>query len=43
MKSDEYTSIGGLRSTFQTTHWTAIERIRSDDDIVKGTIDYLHI
>lgn len=33
MKSDEYTSIGGTRGSFQTTHWTAIERIRSDDDI----------
>ena len=33
MKSDEYTSIGGTRSTFQTTHWTAIEQIGSNDDI----------
>jgi len=32
MKSDEYTSIGGTRGTFQTTHWTAIEKIGSDDD-----------
>ncbi len=38
MKSDEYTSIGGSRSTFQTTHWTAIERIRSDDDIRNGAL-----
>lgn len=33
MKSDEYTSIGGTRRTFQTTHWTAIEKIGSNDDI----------
>jgi len=33
MKSDQYTSIGEARGSFQTTHWTAIEKIRSDDDI----------
>lgn len=32
MKSDENTSIGGTKGTFQTTHWTAIEKIGSDDD-----------
>lgn len=32
MKSDEYTSIGGERRSFQTTHWTAIETIGSNDD-----------
>lgn len=33
MKSDQYTSIGEARGSFQTTHWTAIEKRRSDDDI----------
>jgi RNA polymerase sigma-70 factor (ECF subfamily) len=32
MKSDEYTSLGGTRRTFQTTHWTAIEKLGSADD-----------
>jgi RNA polymerase sigma-70 factor (ECF subfamily) len=34
MKSDDhdYTSIGGTRRAFQTTCWTAIEKIGSDDD-----------
>lgn len=32
MKSNEYTSIGGKRRSFQTTHWTAIEAIGSNDD-----------
>ena len=30
MKPDEYTSIGGNQSNFQTTHWTAIEAVGSD-------------
>jgi RNA polymerase sigma-70 factor (ECF subfamily) len=38
MKSDEYTSIGGTRRTFQTTHWTAIEKIGSNDDICSKAI-----
>jgi len=33
MKSDEYTSMGGTGGSFQTTHWTAIERIGLNDDI----------
>lgn len=32
MRYDEQTSIGGTRKTFQTTHWTAIEKIKSGDD-----------
>lgn len=33
MKSDKYTSMGGALGSFQATHWTAIERIGSGDDI----------
>ena len=33
MKSNGYTSIGGKTRSFQTTHWTAIEAIESNDDI----------
>ena len=33
MRSDEHTSIGQTRESFQTTHWTAIETIGSNDDI----------
>jgi len=33
MKSDGYTSMGGAGRTFQTTHWTAIEKVGSNDDI----------
>jgi DNA-directed RNA polymerase specialized sigma24 family protein len=33
MKSDGYTSMGGPGRTFQTTHWTAIERVGSRDDV----------
>ena len=33
MKSDEYTSIGQTRESFQTTHWTAIEAIGSNGKI----------
>ncbi|MFB0553674.1 MAG: RNA polymerase sigma factor [Phycisphaerae bacterium] len=33
MKSDEYTSMGGTGGSFQNTHWSAIERIGTDDDI----------
>jgi hypothetical protein len=33
MKSDGNTSMGGTRGSFQTTHWSVIERIGSDDDI----------
>jgi RNA polymerase sigma-70 factor (ECF subfamily) len=33
MKSDGYTSIGETRGSFQTTHWTAIEQIRSNEDM----------
>ena len=38
MKSDEYTSIGQTRGSFQTTHWTAIEAIESNDDIASRTL-----
>ncbi len=30
MGREEYTSIGGDERRFQTTHWTAIEGVRSD-------------
>lgn len=33
MKSDEYTSIGGEVRNFQTTHWTLIEKVGSNDGI----------
>jgi len=33
MRSDKYTSIGEATRSFQTTHWTAIETIGSDDSI----------
>ena len=33
MKSDGYTSIGEARGSFQTTHWTAIEQIISNEDM----------
>ena len=33
MKSDGYTSMGGAGRVFQTTHWTAIEKVGSNDDI----------
>ncbi|MHC4543937.1 MAG: RNA polymerase sigma factor [Planctomycetota bacterium] len=32
MSFEEQTSIGGTGKTFQTTHWTAIEKIKSGDD-----------
>jgi RNA polymerase sigma-70 factor (ECF subfamily) len=32
MKPYEQTSMGGTRGSFQTTHWTAIEEIGSNDD-----------
>jgi RNA polymerase sigma-70 factor (ECF subfamily) len=38
MKSDQYTSIGEARGSFQTTHWTAIETIKSDDDIISKAL-----
>jgi len=38
MKSDEYTSMGGVRESFQATHWTAIERIGSGDDICSAAL-----
>jgi len=33
MKSDGYTSMGGAGRSFQTTHWTAIEKVGSDNDL----------
>jgi len=33
MKSDEYTSMGGALGSFQATHWTAIERAGSGNDM----------
>ena len=38
MKSDEYTSMGGALGSFQATHWTAIERIGSGDDICSAAL-----
>ena len=38
MKPNEYTSIGGKRGYFQTTHWTAIEAIESNDDACNKAI-----
>ncbi len=38
MKSDEYTSMGGVLGSFQATHWTAIERIGSGDDICSAEL-----
>jgi hypothetical protein len=32
MKPNEYTSIGGKRGYFQTTRWTVIEKVGSNDD-----------
>ena len=32
MKRHDYTSIGGARKTFQTTHWSVIERIAANDE-----------
>lgn len=31
MQFDEHTSIGGDRRTFETTHWSIVEKIKSDD------------
>ncbi|MHC4105538.1 MAG: RNA polymerase sigma factor [Planctomycetota bacterium] len=42
MKSDEYTSMGGALGSFQATHWTAIERVGSGDNIrSKALVDDL--
>jgi len=38
MKSDEYTSMGGALGSFQATHWTAIERIGSGNDICSAAL-----
>jgi hypothetical protein len=37
MRFNEQTSIGGTKKTFQTTHWTAIEKIKSGDDTSRET------
>ena len=42
MKSDEYTSMGGVPGSFQATHWSAIERVGSSDNIgSKALVDDL--
>ncbi len=38
LKFDENTDIGGVGRTFQTTHWTAIEGIKSEDDTHKRAL-----